>query len=90
MVGLEVMPIDGVTLSDGHGPEERTPTRRSARYLQSAPWLPSAHRTDCSAFVGTLRQGRRVLAGLCPAKLPLPQRSATLWSSSAAHGRLPV
>ena len=26
-VGLEVMPIDGMTLSDGHGPKERTPTR---------------------------------------------------------------
>jgi hypothetical protein len=30
-VGLEVMPIDGVTLSDGHCPGERTPTRRSVR-----------------------------------------------------------
>ena len=27
-VGLEVMPIDGVTLSDGYCPGERTPTRR--------------------------------------------------------------
>jgi hypothetical protein len=30
---LEVMPIDSVTLSDGRGLEERTPTRR---YLKRA------------------------------------------------------
>ena len=29
--GLEVMPIDGVTLSDGHGPGERAQSRRSVR-----------------------------------------------------------
>jgi hypothetical protein len=28
---LEVMPIDIVTLSDGYGPGERAPIRRSAR-----------------------------------------------------------
>jgi len=29
---LEVMPIDSVTLSDGRGLEERTPTRRYVRF----------------------------------------------------------
>jgi hypothetical protein len=30
-IGLEVMPIISVTLSDGHGPGERAPSRRYAR-----------------------------------------------------------
>lgn len=45
---LEVMPIDSVTLSDGRGLEERTPTRRSvARLARSAP-SPVSHLNDRS------------------------------------------
>jgi hypothetical protein len=65
-------------------------TGRSARYLQSALWRRACtERIVLRSLVPCARP--RLLARLCPAKLPLPpQRSATLWSSSAAHGRLPV
>jgi hypothetical protein len=39
-VGLGVMPIGSVTPSDGHGPGERSPTRRSGR-LQRMPRSPT-------------------------------------------------
>jgi hypothetical protein len=37
-VGLEVMPIATVTLSEGHGPGERSPSRRYGR-LPSLLWM---------------------------------------------------
>jgi hypothetical protein len=39
-VGLKVMPIDSVTLSDERGPGERAPTRRSVleQLLQPGPF----------------------------------------------------
>jgi hypothetical protein len=41
-VGLGVMPIGSVTPSDGHGPGERAPTRRSAR---TSGWVPIRTKT---------------------------------------------
>ena len=62
---LEVMPIDSVTLSDGRGLEERTPTRRSVlgRSLRSAPL--EARRTGIYA-----RQWSGIRAGSLTGKWP--------------------
>ena len=59
--GLEVRPIDGVTLSDGRGPGERTPTppiwRRSHPRWQGVPPVPNSNPvatsvTDAEFFDG--------------------------------------
>jgi hypothetical protein len=59
-VGLEVMPITSVTLSDGHGPGERAPSRRYGRKPLSSfrLWVPP-------------RTGRSVLSGLADAAAAL-------------------
>jgi hypothetical protein len=40
-----MIPIDSVTLSDRHGPEERTPTRRSARLASLIAAIHDARRS---------------------------------------------
>jgi hypothetical protein len=50
-VGLEVMPITSVTLSEGHGPGERSPSRRSGADLASAQVLCCRSRSGRSVCI---------------------------------------
>jgi hypothetical protein len=92
-VGLEVMPIDSVTLSDGHGPRERTPTRRSVleRSVRSDPL--EARRTAFSVAWASLSSDE------CAARFGNPevssgsphvgQRSAEPLADLSGPGRWP-
>jgi hypothetical protein len=59
-VGLKVMPIDSVTLSDRYDPRERAPTRRYVRTSTPASGSPAARANGRSGH----RRGLAIASGL--------------------------
>ena len=63
------MPIDSVTLSDRHRSEERTLTRRSARFTPPAGRSPAPYLNECSAPIGFAhRLGSVLPTSPCPGR----------------------